>query len=1023
MPTLFPTKKKSCGYTQGLMMRKENQTYFLSIILGSAALLLAQCIFMYGDTGRDDAFFTYWSAQTLAEHGHILNYNGEHVEQSSTLLYTLLLAACHKITPFMAIPTLSLVLSLAAGFFTLLASACILRQQKINPAHILILTAAPSMVFWSCSGMETLVSTALFTIILFLCLQDNPTKKQLGRLAVVAALAVLNRPETFIVLFCFGLLAWLLQRKNHTQWIILLLTTVAAAGLAGLWRHYYFNDWFPQPVTAKSSREFLWNILKGINYIIDAGDSITTQCITAAGLFSWFAALMYWKHPLRLPVLVSGSLALAQLAFIIATGGDWMEASRFLLPVLPALLLCVCFFLTPWKIFSRSVFALLFFVALYDSWYFAHTRSTGLSTLDQTAAIQRYIPDTIETQSYSQAELHTKDALRDIPQLEHLNSLMSQLATYPEKLNIASIQMGFIPYHLGKNFPERLHFLDLRALSTRDLSGCPLLNKFPRTETGIKISYDEFFALLPVLNRQCGIAKPDILYDLGYDMRQNVLQDNGYVITYLEKRGIRGDFSTRQLGSELFVAVRRELAAQYKLKDIAGNVPTTTATPANNPPNIVFLIADDISYDNFGFMGNAAARTPTLDQLAQQGTVFTTGYVPSAFCRPSLATLLTGQWPHQNHVQANNGAIGLPRGSVTLATRLQQHGYATFSGGKFWEQEPDLRGFDSFDTDRDRFARKNQDALWQFLDQYAGNKPFFIWWAPMLPHTPHNPPQEFLDAIDANAISIQPGMPADKQQEFREKEKVLLAMNLWFDSEAKKLQEKLKEKGQIDNTLFVFMSDNGQTYRTYSKNTPYELGLRTPMIFSWPGHIPAQRIDAQTSSIHMYNTLLDFAGIPALAGTEQSHSLKPVIEKQLPPVSEKQFGADYQSYTERTEADRTSRPERDIYALHIRDGEWKYIFYLRDLREKDNIVLTIQSGMSNFPARNAGDEELYYLPTDQYEETNLAAQQTQQKRIENYRREALQWWYSTGGKPLDASIHCPAQPVALCQKLDAIKAR
>ncbi len=1002
-------------------MYKENRTHFLSILLAATALLLAQCIFMYGDTGRDDAFFTYWSAQTLADHGSILNYNWERVEQSSTLLYTLLLAAFHKITPFIAIPTLSLALSLLAGLLTLLASACILHNQKASPASILILAAAPSLVFWSCSGMETLCSTALFTVILFFCLQNNLSRKNLLWLTLATVLAVLNRPETFIVLLCFGLFSWILQRSNHLQWITLLLTIITTAAALGIWRHYYFDAWFPQPVTAKSSHDYILNVLRGINYIVRAGDSITTAGITSAGLFCWIAALIYRKHPQRLPILISGSLALAQMAFIIATGGDWMEASRFLLPVLPALLLCLFFFLAPWRILARTAFALMFCVALYDSWHFSQVKSTGLSILDQKAASQRYIPSTIQSEYYSKAELHTKDALRDIPQLEHLQTLIAQLGSYPEKLNIASIQMGFIPYHLSKNFPTRLRFIDLRSLSTRDLSECSLTDKFPRTENGIKISYDEFFALLPVLHRQCGIAKPDILYDLGYDMRQQVLRDNGYVITYREKRSVRGDFSTRGVGSELFVAVRRELAAQYRLKDIDGNIPTIVETLAGNPPNIVLLIADDISYENFGFMGNKAARTPTLDQLAQQGTVFTTGYVPSAFCRPSLATLLTGQWPHQNGIQANNGVLPLPVASVTLATRLQQHGYATFSGGKFWEQEPELRGFDSFDTDRDSFARKNQDALWKFLDQHAGKQPFFIWWAPMLPHTPHNPPQEFLDAIDANAISIQPGMPAEKQQAFREKEKILLAMNLWFDNESRKLYDRLRDNGQLDNTLFVFMSDNGQTYRTYSKNTPYELGLRTPIIFSWPGHIPVQRIDAQTSTIHTYNTLLDFAGIPALAGTEQSHSLKPVIEKTSPAVSEKLFGADYQSYTARTDTDRASRPERDIYALHIRDGEWKYIFYLRDLREKDNIVLTIQSGMSDFPTRSAGDEELYYLPGDEYEEKNLATDQTQHQRIENYRREALNWWYSTGGKQLDASINCPAQPVALCQKLDAVK--
>jgi arylsulfatase A-like enzyme len=1031
LPTLFSQPEKPCGDTQGMMMNGEQRLIFSPALLLAILLLLAQCFFLYGDTGRDDAFFTYWPAQTLAEHGKILNYNGELVEQSSTLLHTALLAATHKITPFMAIPTLSWMLSLAAGIITLIVTAMILRQRGISLYGTLILATAPSLVFWSSSGMETLSSTALFTIILLLFLQERLTHQQHLWLAFATSLAVINRPETFLVLGSFCLVAWPLKcilqwfsgikTYGNSSWLTLLLTTLLAAGLVSIWRQYYFDAWFPQPVTAKSSHDYIANILRGISYIVQAGESVTTQCITAAGLFCWFAALLYWKHPQRLPVIITGSLALAQLAFIIATGGDWMDATRFLLPVLPALLLCLLFFLAPWKKTSAVICLCLLSVGLYDSWTFARTKSTGLTTFEKTAAIERHLPDSRQTGHYSTAELHTKDALRDIPQLEHLNELVSRFTAYPEKLNIASIQMGFIPYHLSRNFPGRLHFLDLRALSTRGFSDCALLNTFPRTENGIKISYDEFFSLLPMLHRQCGIAKPDILYDLGYGMRENALKENGYIITYREKRHVAGDFSTRSIGSELFVAVRRELAAQYQLKDIDGNIPAIAEAPTTPPPNIVLLIADDISYDHFGFMGNPAAHTPTLDQLAQQGTVFTTAYVPTAFCRPSLASLLTGSWPHQNRIYANNGVIALPGGYNTIATMLQKQGYATFAGGKFWEDEPELRGFDNYDVRKESFARDNQDALWRFIEQHSGKQPLFIWWAPMLPHTPHNPPQTFLDAIDEQAIHIPSSIPENRQQEYRSKTRNLLAMNLWMDDEIRKLKNHMDEKNLTSNTLFIFLADNGFSHQAVSKSAPYELGIRTPVLFSWPENIRPRIIDTPTNSINIYNTVLDYAGVTQLPldRPQPGHSLRAVLEGRETVIPEKLFGADYQAVTTKTE--QAPRPEHDIFSLHVRDGDWKYIFYLRDLHEEENDDLTIKSGMSAFPTRQAGDEELYFLPADSFEENNLASHAEQQERIENYRRDVLQWWYSTGGKTFDASRHCPAQPVALCQKLATVK--
>ncbi|MCC7515905.1 MAG: sulfatase-like hydrolase/transferase [Pseudomonadales bacterium] len=998
----------------------------------AVALLLLQCLLLYGNTARDDAFFTYWSAWSLTEHGSILNYNGDNVEQSSTLLHTLLLAAAHTVMPFVTIPTLGWFFSLLAAVLTLLSVCSFLQARHISHLPALILAASSSVAFWANSGMETLNATLLYTAILALCLRENVSTKHYVLLTLSCCAAVLNRPESFAVLLCFivsiwplqCLLTWSFKKPPHKTWLLALLATAATTALVFLWRQQHFASWLPQPVTAKHSDNWLANIFNGINYIIHGGRAPLIAAITACATVCAAAALLHWKHPHRLSILTCFWLACVQMAFIIATGGDWMETGRFLLPVLPALLLCCVLFLSPWPrlLLALSIPAIAW--ALQDSWQFARTQSSGFAIHEQRAAVETYLtPLQRQEQTFGFAEMQTKDALRDIPQLLHLQQLIKQLERHSPPLQIASIQMGFIPYHLAQNFPKRLRILDLRALSTTDLTACALLKTLPRTSNGINISYDQFFGLLPSLQRQCGIPKPDILYDLGFAMRKQTLEENGYVITYRETRSIRGQFSQKPIGSDLFVAVRKELAAQYNIPSIDNTLPTVAATINKQRPNIVLVIADDVSYNNFGFMGNAAARTPTLDQLAQQGTVFSTAYVPTAFCRPSLATLLTGQWPHQHRVYANSGVIALPPGTVTLATRLQQQGYATFSGGKFWEDEPDLRGFDAFDNRKEGFARNDQDRLWQFLDQYAGRQPLFIWWAPMLPHRPHNPPQAFLDAIDSQHIDVT-GVPVDKQQEFRNDEKRLLAMNLWFDSEFKKLYQSLQTRQQLDNTAFIFMADNGFSHRGASKSTPYELGLRTPLIFYWPGHFPVQRIDAGVDTVNLFRTVLDIANAPQPSSTLSSplpgHSLLPVIQQQQAPVAEKLFGADYPAFTLKT--DPLPRPERDAFALHVRDGDWKYILYLRDVLEKDNRDLTIQKGVKPFPEHRSGDEELFYLPTDRYEANNLASDSNQKTRLIQYRREVLHWWYSTGGKPFDGERQCQKiqTTTALCEKLTEI---
>jgi uncharacterized sulfatase len=990
-----------------------------------AVMYLAQVFVLYGHTGRDDAFLTYWPALTLAEHGDILNYNGDRIEQSSTLLHTFSLALLHKILPVIAMPTLAWMVSITAGLLTLLLTAFALQKHQTHSGGVLVLASAPSLLFWASSGMETLTATMLFTAIVFIFLQRHIGRKQLVLLACSAALAVLVRPEVFLVLLAFAIgnavLQFLTGKRDAAQnalSLTLIASTLVAIVIVSVWRHFYFGVWFPQPVFAKALPLNGQTLLKGYAYLLSGGQSFTTLCLSAGGLLALLLALCWKRHPHRSAIITVATLAFAQMAFVFTAGGDWMEASRFLTPVLPALLIAIALSLAPWRWLQALLITLLFAGALYDSYRFVQTTSSGFPLWERQLKREAYLPAQTFTIPYSNTELQTKDALRDVPQLEALAAAIEKMSGLSDKIQIASIQMGFIPYHLSETYPGKLHFLDLRALATNDLTRCPLTANMAHSDTGLKLTYNDFFALLPQLQARCGIAKPDIIYDMGYAGRKDVLLQNGYRFIYKEVRLVKGDFSQRSIGSDLFIAVRQELVETYRLHD----EDAITASPmTSNQPNIVLMIADDISYDEFGFMGNRAAHTPTLDQLAQHGTVFTSAYVPSAFCRPSLATLLTGQWPHQTRIHANDGVISLPPGYVTLATRLQQQGYATFAGGKFWEDEPSLRGFDEFDSDRNHFARVDQSQLCHFMDTYSNKKPMFIWWAPMLPHTPHNPPQKFLDAIDTASIVVPDDIPDAEKQEYVNREHNFLAMTLWLDDEAGKLHQQLKDRHQLDNTLFVFMADNGFSHKSYSKSFPRELGLRTPIIFSWPGHIPTgRRDDTVLNTVDLYPTLLDFAGVHALPPVSTRNpgiNLRAAVENRVPAQTEKAFGADYQAVTIKTDPE--PRPERDIFALHVRDGDWKYVLFLHDLHESENADLTIKSGMSAFPVRQAGDEELFHLPADPYEQKNLVDVQENSERVKDYRAQVLHWWYSTGGKPFDVIKNCPKEPAALCKKISA----
>ena len=163
-----------------------------------------------------------------------------------------------------------------------------------------------------------------------------------------------------------------------------------------------------------------------------------------------------------------------------------------------------------------------------------------------------------------------------------------------------------------------------------------------------------------------------------------------------------------------------------------------------------------------------------------------------------------------------------------------------------------------------------------------GSHPCSFGGPPLLPHTPHNPPEKFLKLFDPQTIPIPHYIKEQDRAEFIRKERLSLAMEAWTDEEIGKLRAKLKEKGEDENTLYVFLIDNGWSNGLPAKGSVFEKGLSTPAFFTWPGHIPdgLQREDLM-SSLDIYPTLLNYAGVKlpdAAAGLD----LREHLEQQSP---------------------------------------------------------------------------------------------------------------------------------------------
>ncbi len=326
---------------------------------------------------------------------------------------------------------------------------------------------------------------------------------------------------------------------------------------------------------------------------------------------------------------------------------------------------------------------------------------------------------------------------------------------------------------------------------------------------------------------------------------------------------------------------------------LAGGLNACTERTAPERPNIVLIISDDQSWPDYSFLGHEHIETPRIDQLAAEGLTFTRGYTAAPLCRPALASMSTGLYPHQHKVvgndpvfdfgtmerygeewmniraEANESVVAGFEQLPTLADILGEAGYVSLQTGKWWEGNPSRGGFTEGMTHGDpdrggrhgdeglRIGREGLDEIYKFIeDARDKEKPFFVWYAPFLPHAPHTPPDSL----------------RDKYLPVAESEAVA---NYWamcdlFDITCGQLMDYIEAKGLSENTLFVYVTDNGwiqdpdkpNRFDAMSKTTPYEMGIRTPMIFRWKGVIdPEMDKENLASSIDIATTILEICGI------------------------------------------------------------------------------------------------------------------------------------------------------------------
>lgn len=447
-------------------------------------------------------------------------------------------------------------------------------------------------------------------------------------------------------------------------------------------------------------------------------------------------------------------------------------------------------------------------------------------------------------------------------------------------------------------------------------------------------------------------------------------------------------------------ALRRPMNRRTALQAMAGAW-AAPAAPRSARPNIVFVLADDVRWDDLGCMGHPFVRTPGIDRVAAEGALFRNAFVTTPICSPSRASFLTGQYASTHGITDNTDRSALSHRLATFPSLLHENGYESAYIGK-WHMGVDdspRPGFDYwvsvrgqgeyFDPELNENGRVGR-ARGYVTDIFNGraadfiarprSRPFVLYVAHKAVHpnirqhadgsvTPiggggFTPAPRHAKLYADARIPRRPNAgrtPADKpalmrktanlpplgpdtgtdDETIRNRLRLLAAI----DEGMAGIFAALEKTRQLDNTVVVFTSDNGYFYGEHGlseeRRLAYEESIRIPMLVRFPARVrPRTVVDAFALTVDVAPTFLQLAGIPPHRGM-QGRSLVPLLEGRQ---------ADWRrSFLVEYFSDTVMPRVRNMGYQAVRTAKWKYVHY----------------------TELAGMDELYEMESDPYEMKNV----------------------------------------------------
>lgn len=417
---------------------------------------------------------------------------------------------------------------------------------------------------------------------------------------------------------------------------------------------------------------------------------------------------------------------------------------------------------------------------------------------------------------------------------------------------------------------------------------------------------------------------------------------------------------------------------------------------AKQKPNFVFIIADDVSWDDIGCYGNTVVKTPNIDRLADEGLRFNNAFLTASSCSPSRCSIISSKYPHSDGAAELH--TPLPASEIPFPLLMKEAGYYTAHAGKWHMGAAAHRAFDIYTDENGYDNGDGGEKNWiRFLKDRPKDKPFFFWLASYDAHRSwgadtfkitHDPKQIELPVYFADTPETRQDVASYYNEIAR------------FDYYVGKVIKELERQNVLENTFIIVMADNGRPFPR-CKTRVYDSGMKAPFVVYWQGEIKQQGnvTTSLISAVDIAPTILDMAGI-SVPDTYQGVSFLPILKDPEKEVREMIFSEhnwhDYEAY------ERMVRTRNFLYVFNARPNfsnggpaDSRKSATQHALNQiRDNGELTPAQADIFLAPRPA--EELFDLNLDDDQLLNVASVKRYQEKLKEMRNLLKKWQEDTG---------------------------